>query len=406
MRDQETGYYSAAVLDFDDNSIEAMHRKRLPERSNQSDVNKGDQRVLSWQKDVAQSSVSNSSQARKVASQIVVNNITTPTTIVLRHPPTAREDTEISAQALVGTLLGAAAGAVVAYAMAKGEAESPKTPATQTVTYQTIEANNSQRARSVLSSRRSYPPSSFSHTTRPVLMELEYPKASNSIAVQSEVPDITSSSRRLTGPTASVGKLLASTLIDTFVPPSEIRPFPPHAIARSHTDSVISRSCAGNPSFAVSQHSKTSHASSTVKTVTQADHKSSSRSPAVTEVKLARDVPLPISGATSHVSRDPTPSQPHDIDKKSELGSVAPSDSISQAGSRKSKGSKRSSYHGRSRSGLEAVQEDSGSRISERTVLDRGSRTRRSRESAISLPMRPSSKASAHRSVKSFMPGL
>lgn len=400
VRDQDTGYYSAAVRDFDDNSIEAMHRERLQERSDRSDMSREDQRVLSWQKEVARSSSGDATHVEKPTSRVMINNVTTPTAFVSRVAPAAREDGEMSTKALVGTLLGAAAGAAVAYAMTKGEAESLRTPPTQTITYQTIEANNPRRTQSVASSRRSYPPSKSSYAPRTILRELEYRNVSGSAIGRSELLETTSSTRRLPGPTVAAGMLLASTLIDTFVPPSEIRPFPPHPIARSHTDSNIGRS------QAVFRPSKMSRASSAIKVVTQSDHKSSLRSPAVTEIKLARDVPLPVSGATSQVSRQPTASQPHDLDMKTELGSVAPSDSVSQAGSRKSRGSKRSSHHSRSRTGLEAVEEDSVSRVSERTVKERGTKSRRRGENAISLPMRPSSKASVHRSVKSFIPGL
>ena len=405
MRDQASGYYSAAVLDFDDNSIEATYREKFQDRSDRSDVSKDDQRVLSWQKDVARSSVGNDSQVEKPASRVMINNITTPTTVVSRLAPVAKEDGDMSAKALVGTLLGAAAGAFVAYTMTKGEEENLRTPTTQTITYQTIEANNSRGPPSVLSSRRSYPPSGLSYTPRTALRELEYPSVPKSAIGRSEGPEITLLSDRLPEPTASAGKLLASTLIDTFIPPSEIRPFPPHRVARGHTDSVLRGSSINQPSCSASGHPKTSHASSAVKTVTQADPRPPLRSPAVTEIKLAEEVPLPSSRATSHVTRRITTSQPVDLDMKSELRSVAPSDSVSQAGSKRSKGSKRSARRSRSRSGMGAVHESSRSRVSDKTIKAPESKSRR-RESAISLPLRPSSNASVHRSVKSFVPGF
>lgn len=401
VRDQETGYYSAAILDFDDNSIEAMHRERLQKQSDRSDVSKEDQRVLYWQKDVARSSAGDAAtQAEKPISRVMINNITTPTTFVSRLAPTSGGHGETSAKALVGTLLGAAAGAAVAYAMTKGEAEGLRSPQTQTITYQTIEANSPQRTQSVASSRRSYPPSKSSHARRTTLRELEYPIIPGSATGRSELLETTSSTRRLPGPAVAAGMLLASTLIDTFVPPSEIRPFAPYPIARSHTDSII------GSSQAVSRLSKMSRASSAAKTVTQSDRRSSSLSPDVTEIRLARDVPLPVSRATSHVSRHSSARQPYNLDTKSELGSVAPSDSVSQTGLRKSRGNKRSNHPSLSRTGLEDVEEDRASRVSERTVRERGSRSQRRTESAVSLPMRPISKASVHRSVKSFIPGL
>ena len=376
VRDQETGYYSAAVLDFDENSIEAMHR----ERSNHLDVNKQGRSVLSWQEEVARSTIDDIPQVEKPTSRVVVNNISTPTTVITRNPPQAKEDGDMSAKTLVGTLLGAAAGAAVAYAMAKGEAESVSAPAAQTITYQTVETSNALGARSTVSSRRSYQPSSLSDVTQSALKGLEYPQPS-SIAARSQVTRTSASPRLLPG-IASASKQVASTLIDTFIPPSEIRYSPPHAGSRSRANCAMSRASSdhqGAPSATASQHS-TSHskltcAPSAVKTVTHVEPKNSSSSSVITEIKVAREIPLPSSAGETQYSRGSTQIHHQDKDTKSELASVAPSDSVSQAGSRRSKASKPSNRHGHSRLGLKALKDDSSSRTSAKSSRQAGSRT-------------------------------
>lgn len=364
LRDHETGYYSAAVLDFDDNSIEAMHR----EQPDHSLINRQDRSVLSWQKDVARSTIDTEPQAEKQTSRIVINNVSTPTTVITRSPAQAEEG-DMSAKALVGTLLGAAAGAAVAYAMAKGEAQNKSAPAAQTITYQTVETTNPLPARSTLSSRQSYEQSGPSYALQSARKELEYLQAP-SIAGRSQVSRSLTSPRLLPG-TASVGKHIASTLIDTFIPPSEIRYVPPHANSTACSSSHHGHA----PSVAASQDSKLSRASSAVKTVKHSEPKTSPRSSVITEIKVARDIPLPSTAAASQYSRGSTTSQRQSRDNKSELASVTPSDSVSQAGSRRSIASKRSNRHGHSRSGLQAVKESNGSCASERTAREVRSRS-------------------------------
>ncbi len=85
-------------------------------------------RVLAWTKDVAEStaeeapylmSQTRTSEARHVETkppQVIVNQIvTTPAVIVTRTRPHPAPRDEISTKAVIGTVLGATAGAVVAY---------------------------------------------------------------------------------------------------------------------------------------------------------------------------------------------------------------------------------------------------------------------------------------------------
>ena len=89
-----------------------------------------------WQKDKADDAVDQTGPAR-----IIVNNITTnPGVEVYRVRQDSKPEGEISTRAIIGTLLGASAGAAVAYAMAKGENGKPVEVGPYRVEHRTIEA--------------------------------------------------------------------------------------------------------------------------------------------------------------------------------------------------------------------------------------------------------------------------
>ena len=407
MRDPETGYYSAAIIDFDDNSIEAMHREPVAESTTD------DKRVLDWQKDVAESTAGRGSQAGKSSggagsqasrntARIIVNNVTAPAMVVPRSTAQSKDDSDMSAKALIGTLLGAAAGAAVAYAMTKGEAESMKSPITQTITYQTVDASEPHQARSTLNSRRSFPSASSAYVVCNPPRRFDYPQPSSVGTRHSALSRHSSRPRFLEGPKAAVGQAQASTLIETFVPPSNFRPHPPHAVARSHTDSIIQHSKGIQDFDIASQHSRHSHASSGARTVTLKNLASASGSSTRSNVKLTRDIPLPFDGPAGSIAPHAGPPEAPDLGLGCELGSVAPCDSVSQAGSRHSKTSKKTRRHGHSKLDHDANK----SQASDQTVRYRGSNSGARKETVVSLPMRSSSKASVHRSVKSFLNGM
>ncbi|KAI9682754.1 MAG: hypothetical protein M1829_006742 [Trizodia sp. TS-e1964] len=127
-RDPSGEYYSAAVLDFDGNAVEAVYRgsPESYEKSMARDARPaGGNRVLNWQKDVARSlsegserleaqrSVQKAEQAASVSGR---SNIT-----ITAEESAQKASSLLTSKALVTTLLGAAAGAAVAYAMAKSE---------------------------------------------------------------------------------------------------------------------------------------------------------------------------------------------------------------------------------------------------------------------------------------------
>lgn len=427
VRDQETGYYSAAVLDFDGNAIEVMHRDKNFEPARVTVGNANDPRVLNWQKDVAQSSAGRDLQTTTRPAKVIVNNIMTPTMVITQSSPETKPRHEISSKAIIGTLLGAVAGAAVAYAMTKAEEESPPNPVEEPriISYRTIEAPKPPITQSVVESRQPYVESIVSHIPRTVIQQIEYPEPPISAVSRSAKSHHTANSVRSLGPQHIAAPIPPrSTLIDTFIPPSEVpRYLRPASLVRSQTDSQT-RSSASHAPSGISRHSKpppappsSSGASSAAHTVTPADFILAAPASVVTEVRIARDMPLPDSRAASTFLLTDAHGDGSVVVGG---GSVAPSDSISQAGSKKSRvssstggtrHSRRSRQnsssghghgHGHSAGGGDGG-DDSASRAASRanepkattrenndsnTSAHRGSRKR---ESAVSLPLRPTS---------------
>lgn len=380
FRDQERGYYSAAVLDFDGNSIEVMHRDKIAEPARTA----ANRSVLDWQKDVAHSTAG--------PTRVTVNTITRPTVVISQETKSSKE---MSSKAIIGTFLGAVAGAAVAYAMTKAENETSTTAAEpKIITYQTIEASMPQITQTVAGSRRSYSQDSVPHAPKTVIQEIDYPYPGASVANSSTKSHHTAVSIRPLLP-RTVTAPPRSTLIDTFIPPSEVHRFPPRSVVRSHTDGKDRPLLSQTPS-STSRYSKPPRTSSAAKTITPADFVPAQGS-VVTEVKVARDLPLPKSRATSLLGDD------HDKDVVSVLGSVAPSDSVSQAGSKKSRSSGRSRRHSSSKEQDGKAHGDGNTHVSDRTIRDEGSKVGRKMDTVVSMPMRLSSKASVHRSVMSFL---
>ncbi|PLB51692.1 hypothetical protein P170DRAFT_352932 [Aspergillus steynii IBT 23096] len=152
-RDSESGYYSAAIVDVDGNSIEAVFRPStssarsevsrpaLALLENGSVVSKATSKVSSVKpesvappRSEARSHVSRgmsavdrersapSERGAPSVSPREIQQAPSPTYVV--HHTTQKTDDGKAAKTIVGTLIGAAAGAALAYAMAKGDSES------------------------------------------------------------------------------------------------------------------------------------------------------------------------------------------------------------------------------------------------------------------------------------------
>ncbi|KAL8713897.1 MAG: hypothetical protein Q9220_002043 [cf. Caloplaca sp. 1 TL-2023] len=405
-RDRVTGYYSAAVLDFDGNSIEAMHRNKGETTPSHADHRTEDKRVLAWQKEVAKSTVSQDSQPRTINPRIVVTSITQPTLMVSSPATQLKSGNDVSSKAFIGTLLGAAAGAAVAYAMTKSEEGSKR--AFGDLAYQAAETARSHVAPSLSRFQHSDIHGQSSHGLRLEPRELDHPRSQLSIAS----PSIVSSRHQtnLLTITAPPPPPQASTLIDTFVSPSEVPRYRRHSLSRSNTDRHLQSSEADQFVYRLSTRSKPSRSYSDGKAVSQADRTHSNRSSVITEVRHPREVPLPLSKASSQFSQPEyarqrvilSPGQVNDTGTV--LDSVAPSDSISQADSKRSRESKRSttrsSRNDRHRE-VEAV-----SQVSERTVKARDSTAGSGKGKVKTSPLKSSRRTGAHRSVVSFLPGM
>ncbi|KAL8668219.1 MAG: hypothetical protein Q9202_000197 [Teloschistes flavicans] len=403
-RDTATGYYSAAVLDFDNNSIEVMHRRDECPSVSRSAHGSDARDVLSWQKDVAGSTVSQSPQLNRSSAPVLVTNITKPTIMVSNPSNQTIGRSEMSSKSLIGTLLGAAAGAAVAYAMTKGDEGGSQVLGN--LAYQAVEA-----ARST-GSQQSNPQSTTSYVPKRELQGLGYPRSQLSVVNRSETSQSTAlpggSTNRLT--ITAPPPPQASTLIETFIPPSEVPRYRRRSISRSQTDGALPSSKNSRVSSHATSQSKPSRASSAAMTGTQADKIPSGRSSVVTEVRQPREVPLPSSKATSIVTRSESDLRRRVLDpeRHDDIGtvidSVAPSDSISQADSKRSRASKRSNRHS-SHAGTQR-DDEKGSQVSQKTVKAGRSQAGGRRESIMSLPIRSSSKTRVHRSVVSFLPGM
>ncbi|CAO2656282.1 Nn.00g050850.m01.CDS01 [Neocucurbitaria sp. VM-36] len=148
-RCEEDGHFNAAVLDFDGNSIEVVFRNEPDIRDDGTVIEHS--RVITWQRTVAESYrddrsvVSARTSASKAAATEVMSqaptvvskapsaaskpgsmarSVSEPTTIP--QTATTSDSGDRAAKKIIGTLLGAAAGAAVAYAMVRSEQDSAK----------------------------------------------------------------------------------------------------------------------------------------------------------------------------------------------------------------------------------------------------------------------------------------
>lgn len=134
--------FNAAVLDFDGNSIEVVFRNR-PDVMHDGTVIEHS-RVITWQRSVSESytdsrSVVSSRTAKPAPSEVaskaptVVSKAPTAASIsrsvsepIVPQVTPASDAGDGAAKKIIGTLLGAAAGAAVAYAMVRSEQDSAK----------------------------------------------------------------------------------------------------------------------------------------------------------------------------------------------------------------------------------------------------------------------------------------
>ncbi|KAL4866645.1 hypothetical protein BDV12DRAFT_131617 [Aspergillus spectabilis] len=151
IRDSQSGYFSAAVMDMDGNSIEAVYRPDSGVKSsagstvarsvvsrpavalleNGSVVSKAST-VKTSSKSYASKAITTvdraapSERGGSVVSSREIQQAPPQTYVVHTHTTTQKGDDGKAAKTIVGTLIGAAAGAALAYAMSKSDSEPEK----------------------------------------------------------------------------------------------------------------------------------------------------------------------------------------------------------------------------------------------------------------------------------------
>ncbi|KAL9126608.1 MAG: hypothetical protein Q9217_004365 [Psora testacea] len=316
LRHDEHSYYSATVLDFDDNRVEVMYRVNEI-RAPSGDLDTSDiQRISKWQKDVATNTDEQTSLRQGSESpRIIVNNVTTtPAVEVYRVRSDPRAGGDISTRAIIGTIIGASAGAAIAYAMTKSESEKPHTPEPRPIEYRTIEA----------------PPQRLTETK----VIYERPQSSHSGAQGSPnlMRDMDDSRSRHSSPSHCVKSVLS-------LQPRSARNGPARSATGSHTGRTIAQTNATKVLTGEPQHSKVSR-NSREKSVHEVGSTKAPPSHHSTEARSAKNVPLPPSRAstllTSATKRE---------GRTNDVATVVPDDSISQVSTRRSSHRGKSDHH-------------------------------------------------------------
>ena len=295
-----------------------------------TDIPEG-RRVLAWQRDVADSMTLEAPRpavqampVEQAPPRIIINQVVSTPGVVVTHVRTEEQkpSDEISTRAIVGTIIGATAGAVVAYAMSKGDSENHQQPQTQSkITCRTIEA----------------PPAQDAVRVETITRDSDHGSYANHSSLANSRP----TSRGL--PIESVPR----TYVETLTNPSEHSRRSYRSVVRRKDAGPVVQTNGGTRISAVEpQGSRASHACSN-RTIRQADMIPLPPSVATQarSARSARDVPLPSSQATSLASKVKEDSR---LDVKS---SVHPHESVSQVSTRRSGRSKH--HHSGSRSGSE-----------------------------------------------------
>ncbi|MCJ1287829.1 hypothetical protein MMC26_007181 [Xylographa opegraphella] len=342
VRESKTGYYSAGVLDLDRNSIEVVYRPMdgLEEDMALTRISEHptENRMMARSEGYPRSTVSQSLSTPRSPLRTIVNNLSAPVRVVQQEQVPNNDSVS---KTLIGTLIGAAAGAVIAYAISKTEPEpASRAPLEREseVVYRAIDAPSS--AYRAERSPRSYYPSSPPSNAPSYRSQQSHPPA----PYQRTVEAAHSSS--------SLGTAVKSSreIVQYLSPPSQS---PRSTFARSQSDYLSPNRIPLPRSPSVQ-----SVASSGARTITQADFPPASpghRSRKTSVASHHEDGRRPSTRGSRHSSYHETPTPPSgpivkEIESIDLDGSVTPSDSISQAGSTKSRRRHKSRHSGRSRS--------------------------------------------------------
>ena len=283
--------------------------KRVPS----GDLDRSDtQRISEWRKDVAYSTNERAnSQANMESPRIIVNNITTtPPVEVYRVRPASKGDGESSTKAIIGTILGASAGAVVAYAMARSERERSHDPEPRRVEYRAIEATPQRLAETRIVYESPHP---------------SHKQAQNLPVVMHHMDN-----SRLTheSPASRIKTMVSSQ-------PDSACADPVRSAVGSHVGRTITQTNGTKVLTGDLQH-PTKSRNSREKSVREVEDIELRRSPQATEIRSAKNIPLPPSRVSSLIS-----SVTHKEMSTNDYATVVPDDSISQVSARQSNNHRR-----------------------------------------------------------------
>ena len=299
------------------------------------------QRVKAWQRDVAESQAQViSTQARQVSQaeqnspRVVINQtVNTPVVVVTRVSPESKPTEEISTKAIIGTILGASAGAAVAYAMTKSESDSNRGPRTKKITtYRTIYAPGTQSPQAQNITPRPNDASNGSHHQH-TLEDYNRPGSWKSMGNQSidSYPKVLMGQGN--GSRASGATSLHRTHDDNAITPSHISRHSSTHVSGGHVTAHSNGTKVGAGTLNTSQSSHTPSGREAL------ERTNPPTSATITEVRIARDVPLPHSQTDRVAVEEGTAGKEEDV--KTVLASLTPDDSISQVSSRRSSGSEK-----------------------------------------------------------------
>ncbi|KAF2734302.1 hypothetical protein EJ04DRAFT_603238 [Polyplosphaeria fusca] len=464
-RTEDADHFNAAVLDFDGNSIEVVFRNEPDIRDDGTVIEHS--RVLTWQRSVAESirddrSVVSSraptsapnqtlppapsialSKAPSVISKAasMVRSVSEPVAVPQVQPApsvTTTSSGDSAAKKIIGTLIGAAAGAAVVYAAMKSEGDSAKKEA-KFVAFQkakALEAETQEQPKAPLpdpqlihdapppsihrnisdtGSRYSVSqahvpraiepaPSSYyggiyrapSYTTVPPTQVADRPMIeyapAYSVAPSRARTDFTVPHRSFTSPevlTVAKARSVAPSAAPSAAPSTLISSFVPEQVPRRSSEGSIA-SYHSSRSKAKSSHTHASKHTSASKHSSKSRSRAPSPSPSPTPGKAASIVGSILGrDAASTASKKDKVAEYLDIDDLdiNDSDTVAPSDSISNAGSRRSHRSHKSS----SRSGSVASKHSHSSKHGHKSHRSRSKDSHHSHHSH-------SSKKSSHHS--------
>ena len=321
------------------------------------------ERVLAWTKDVAASTAKEAPDATSLASQpkprhieresprVIVNQIvTTPAVVVTRTRQESNPGDEISAKAVIGTVLGATAGAVIAYGTCfqnplflirtKYQILRHDLGGSPSDTCTCLTGNTDRGIRKPAMTKSQTDKSHVERPKRTAQRVIEAPITYELVQRENVnyVHEHSWASSKPSHHAIATPAPLTRSRADDLIPRSEHPNHSSHTFPRSHVEVATNPPHITKITVAGSGHLRASHASSHKNTARQSDLIP------ITEVRSAKDLPLPHSRVTSLATDGRE-------DNRASQSSVSPKESVSQLSTRRSGGSGREgsgrSNHGR-----------------------------------------------------------